>query len=115
MNSWPDDRIIQFLLGEEDIDGLGFGEKHPDRVGMFWWRSELRGFVEALTSLKKAIGSRPLHHQITCTADEWHGKHPLSCDIDNCAEIDSDVAYYLLSDRGSGTYELIGSTWEELP
>ena len=37
--------FVRFLLGEAEIDGCGFGELHPSRVGMFWWREQLRALL----------------------------------------------------------------------
>ena len=34
--------IIEFLCGSEPFDGVWFGERHPSRRGVYWWRSELR-------------------------------------------------------------------------
>lgn len=41
------DKIIGFLLGENDIDGYWFGEEYPDKKGMFWWRSLIREALSA--------------------------------------------------------------------
>lgn len=34
--------ILKFLLGEGPLEGVWFGEKHPTKRGMFWWRDNLR-------------------------------------------------------------------------
>ncbi len=34
--------VFQFLLGECDLDGVYFGDRHPDKQGSFWWRKSLR-------------------------------------------------------------------------
>jgi len=44
-----DDKIINFLLGKEDINGLWFGDKNEFGV-TFWWRSLLR---EALSKAEE--------------------------------------------------------------
>lgn len=33
--------MLNFLHGTGEIDGLGFGDKHPDARGNFWWRRYL--------------------------------------------------------------------------
>jgi len=44
----PDNRIITFLLGESDYNGFWYG----DSMGRapFWWRSELRKFLNEYTA-----------------------------------------------------------------
>lgn len=34
--------VVSFLLGESELDGVWFGEKHERRRGSFWWRDILR-------------------------------------------------------------------------
>jgi len=34
--------IIGFLLGEQPLKGVWFGDMHPDERGAFWWREYLR-------------------------------------------------------------------------
>ncbi len=41
-----DDTILKFLLGEEPLDGVWFGDTHPTERGMFWWRKHLRQYLE---------------------------------------------------------------------
>jgi len=36
------DELVNFLLGAESLDGMWFGDKHPDSRHAFWWRKELR-------------------------------------------------------------------------
>lgn len=33
--------LVAFLNGEAAIDGVWYGERHPDHKGMFWWRKAL--------------------------------------------------------------------------
>ena len=33
--------LVAFLDGESPIDGVWFGERHPDHKGLFWWRKAL--------------------------------------------------------------------------
>ncbi len=33
--------LQEFLCGEREIEGVSFGERHPRKVGKFWWRSNL--------------------------------------------------------------------------
>lgn len=37
--------FVRFLLGEETIEGYGFGDVRPDMPGMFWWRKQLRALL----------------------------------------------------------------------
>lgn len=34
--------IIHFLCGSHSYDGVWFGDKHPYKEGIFWWRSILQ-------------------------------------------------------------------------
>lgn len=36
------EKVLRFLLGEDEIDGVWFGERHPVKKGPFWWRGNLR-------------------------------------------------------------------------
>ncbi len=36
-----DGTIIEFLKGSHSFEGVWFGDKHPARQGMFWWRQFL--------------------------------------------------------------------------
>lgn len=70
---------------------------------------ELRQQVAVLT---RAVGSRPPTHEIRIDADQWFSKHPLSCDLDKCRKVDSDIAWSLMAEHGTGTYvETAGSGW----
>lgn len=40
------DKIFKFLLGESDIDGCNFGDRHIQYKGVFWWRILLRKYLE---------------------------------------------------------------------
>lgn len=42
-----DNTILKFLLGEGDIDGVWYGDKHPAYTGNFWWRNHLRQYLES--------------------------------------------------------------------
>lgn len=35
-------KLLHFLDGAGDFDGVWFGEKHPTEHGVFWWRKHLR-------------------------------------------------------------------------
>lgn len=37
--------FARFLIGETEIDGVAFGERHPKLTGMFWWRDQLRALL----------------------------------------------------------------------
>lgn len=41
------DKVHAFLLGEGELDGVSFGERHPTERGAFWWRKHLRAAVLA--------------------------------------------------------------------
>jgi hypothetical protein len=47
-----ENNIIKFLLGEDSLDGVWFGEKHPTEQGNFWWRKHLRQFIEQNQALR---------------------------------------------------------------
>ena len=51
------DELIAFLLGEAPLDGVWFGEDHPERPGSFWWRQDLR---EAWN--RRAMPANPVAH-----------------------------------------------------
>ena len=34
--------VAAFLLGEGELDGVGFGDPHPTERGNYWWRKHLR-------------------------------------------------------------------------
>lgn len=38
--------LVEFLCGAEPIDGVWFGEKHPNHVGNYWWRKFLAAAPE---------------------------------------------------------------------
>lgn len=42
--------IFKFLLGESEIDGCNFGDKHIQYKGVFWWRILLRKYLEENTT-----------------------------------------------------------------
>ena len=33
--------VVEFLHGTAPLDGVWFGERHPDERGAFWWRKRL--------------------------------------------------------------------------
>ena len=37
----PED-VKLFLMGQAPLEGCCFGDPHPTRPGMFWWRSVIR-------------------------------------------------------------------------
>lgn len=49
-------KIVAFLLGEDKLDGVSFGER-PAAKPMFWWRTELRGALAAVVA--QAEGKPP--------------------------------------------------------
>ncbi len=34
--------VVKFLMGAEPLEGVIFGERHPTKQGLFWWRLNLR-------------------------------------------------------------------------
>lgn len=40
--------IVAFLLGEEPLEGVWFGDPHPTEKGAFWWRKHLRDAAKEL-------------------------------------------------------------------
>ena len=49
--------VIDFLLGEGDIEGHGFGERHHALPGKFWWRSVLRDAMLAAHESQPTLSS----------------------------------------------------------
>lgn len=47
MKHETDGTIIQFLHGSHSFEGVWFGDKHPEKKGLFWWRKELDKYIEA--------------------------------------------------------------------
>jgi hypothetical protein len=45
-------QVIAFLMGESELEGVSFGERHPTKAGAFWWRLNLRA------AMHKAAGAR---------------------------------------------------------
>ena len=41
-----DDQIIKYITGEEDYQDCWFGETPEGKVGRFWWRRELRKYLD---------------------------------------------------------------------
>jgi hypothetical protein len=37
--------VFLFLLGEGELDGAKFGERHPTERGNYWWRKHLRAVL----------------------------------------------------------------------
>lgn len=55
-----DGTIIEFLLGEKSFEGVWFHSVHPTKSGMFWWRKDLRKYIESreaslISSIEKEI------------------------------------------------------------
>jgi hypothetical protein len=46
------EKIIKFLLGEADFDGVWFGEKHPTEKGAFWWRKYLKVYAKQNSTME---------------------------------------------------------------
>lgn len=44
-------QVVGFLMGESDLEGVHFGERHPTKAGAFWWRLNLRA------AMHKAAGA----------------------------------------------------------
>jgi hypothetical protein len=42
------DQFVTFLSGNGDLDGIHFGERHPDGRGQYFWRTELRVLADQL-------------------------------------------------------------------
>jgi hypothetical protein len=66
-----------FLCGELPLDGVWFGQKHPNKVGNFWWRKHVRRVMAdvmlALTAHRdfaKAVISAIDNGNLDNTADE---------------------------------------------
>lgn len=38
--------VIDFLLGEGDLEGRWFGDGIPEGKGPFWWRTHLRNYTK---------------------------------------------------------------------
>jgi len=58
MQLMSDGTIIQFLEGSHSYEGVWFGEKHPKRKGMFWWRPILADYSKqqiAILLILKAL------------------------------------------------------------
>ena len=36
-----------FLCGQGELDGVSFGERHPTRFGLYWWRSYIAALAPA--------------------------------------------------------------------
>ncbi len=36
------DEVTSFLMGSTPLEGVTFGERHPTKAGLFWWRLNLR-------------------------------------------------------------------------
>ena len=45
-------QVIAFLMGDAELEGVSFGERHPTKAGAFWWRLNLRA------AMHKAAGAR---------------------------------------------------------
>jgi len=55
-----DNTILKFLLGEGELEGVWFGDKHPNYVGSFWWRYHLREYLEQAQLQQPVVsGKRP--------------------------------------------------------
>jgi hypothetical protein len=39
--------VHAFLDGRATLEGVAFGERHPDKTGAFWWRKNLRAAIES--------------------------------------------------------------------
>lgn len=35
--------VFEFLMGQGPLEGCHFGERHPERRGLFWWRKLMDG------------------------------------------------------------------------
>lgn len=45
--------VLKFLLGMAPLEGVWFGEKHPTKKGLYWWRSAyLRKFYPRVDAVK---------------------------------------------------------------
>lgn len=48
-------KLIGFLLGENEYDGVWFSENHPGKPS-FWWRKELRKAIAQETQKAEVSG-----------------------------------------------------------
>lgn len=49
--------VLRFCWGSGTLDGLGFGDKHPELPGSFWWRNHLAEAFPGITA--RAEGVKP--------------------------------------------------------
>lgn len=49
--------LRRFLDGSDHLDGAFFGQRHPERRGAFWWRTELK-HIDALIADHQALQAR---------------------------------------------------------
>ncbi len=61
--------VFAFLLGEGELDGVSFGDRHPTAKGAFWWRTPLRAALAAPSVPDLAPADWPLPENLTDLAD----------------------------------------------
>ena len=69
--------IVNFLLGEDHLDGVFSGDRHDAQRDAFWWRKHLRAAWEADLSSAFEAGALAMREKATSTisatmsAQEW--------------------------------------------
>ena len=56
MNTPTPAQLCAFLGGTDEIDGIGFGDRHPTISGAYWWRKHLHVF-DALALAQPALAA----------------------------------------------------------
>ncbi|WP_439569093.1 hypothetical protein [Sphingopyxis sp.] len=93
-------QLFDFLMGADALDGVHFGEDHPDERGRFWWRQILRaadcgGAADMLIGdIEKSI--EPIRHWYD-TLD--HEPRPL-------VDVVTDMVFDIKADRNMLTERL---------
>lgn len=55
-NKFTQQEVVEFLLGNEPLDGVWYGERHPKEPGAYWWRKYLREVIPArITPPKRRV------------------------------------------------------------
>ena len=75
--------VAAFLLGEGELDGVGFGDPHPTERGNYWWRKHLRAALaqqDHLAGMRKMV-AQPEPEPVawmhtTATGDIYFRKKP---------------------------------------
>ena len=75
--------VAAFLLGEGELDGVGFGDPHQTERGNYWWRKHLRAALaqqDHLAGMRKMV-AQPEPEPVawmhtTATGDIYFRKKP---------------------------------------